>query len=169
MNSSARLTPRSCTGSYQQTLIGAGETLLEPRVPGATVAADSRNSREIGENAGQSGASPPQVQRVDRRLSHETITELVQDYRDGVSTPELRQRYELSQGSVIKILHRHGVQMRGHGMTDGDLPAAAELYCRGATLAQLGKRFGVSPNAVRRALKSAGIVMRPRGGRKPRS
>jgi hypothetical protein len=111
----------------------------------------------------------PQVQRVDRRLAAETIAELVQAYRDGVPTPELRQRYELSQGSVIKILHRHGVQMRSHGMTDGDLPAAAELYCRGATLAQLGKRFGVSPNAVRRALKSAGIVMRPRGGRKPRS
>jgi hypothetical protein len=135
-----------------------------------------RRLRQIVEIAEKSAKTPvrevpppPQVQRVDRRLTPQTITELVQDYRDGVSTPELRQRYELSQGSVIKILHRHGVQMRGHGMTDDDLPAAAELYCRGATLAQLGKRFGVSPNAVRRALKSAGIVMRPRGGRKPRS
>jgi hypothetical protein len=110
-----------------------------------------------------------QIHRVDRRLSAEAIAELVQAYRDGASTTELRRRYELSQGSVIKILHSHGVEMRGHGMTDDDLPAAADLYCRGATLAQLGERFGVSPNAVRRALTSAGVVMRPRGGCKPRS
>jgi len=44
----------------------------------------------------------------------------------------------------------------------------AELYRRGATLAHLGERFGVSPNAVRRALVAAGVVMRPRGGSKPR-
>jgi hypothetical protein len=97
-------------------------------------------------------------------MSAEAIAEMVQAYRDGASTTELRRRYELSQGSVIKILHRHGVKMRGHGMTDDDLPAAAELYCRGATLAQLGERFGVSANAVRRALASAGVVIRPRGG-----
>jgi transposase-like protein len=103
------------------------------------------------------------IQRIDRRLSAETIAELVHAYRDGASTTELRRRYGLSQGSVIKILHSHRVEMRGHGMTDDDLPAAAELYRRGATLAQLGERFGVSPNAVRRALTSAGVVMRPRG------
>ena len=109
----------------------------------------------------------PQTQRVDRRLCAETIAELVQAYRDGVGTPELRQRYDLSQGSVIKILHQHGVEMRGQGLADGDIPTATELYRSGATLSRLGERFGVSPNAVRRALVSAGVVMRPRGGSKP--
>jgi hypothetical protein len=110
----------------------------------------------------------PQVQRVDRRLSAETIAELVQAYRDGASTTDLRQRYELSQGSVIKILHSHGVEMRGQGLTDDEVTTAAELHSDGKTLAQLGERFGVSPNAVRRALMSAGVVMRARGGSKPR-
>jgi hypothetical protein len=110
----------------------------------------------------------PQVQRLDRRLSAETVAELVQAYRDGVGTPELRRRYDLSQGSVIRILHRHGVQMRNQGLADGDIATAAELYRGGATLARLGERFGVSPNAVRRALIS-GEVMRARGGSKPRS
>jgi hypothetical protein len=109
----------------------------------------------------------PQAQQVDRRLSAETIAEVVQAYRNGVSTTQLRQRYELSQGSVIKILHEHGVEMRGQGLADGDAPTAAELYRSGATLAQLGERFGVSPNAVRRALVSAGVAMRPRGVSKP--
>jgi hypothetical protein len=109
----------------------------------------------------------PQVQRIDRRLSAKTVAELVEAYRDGVGTPELRQRYKLSQGSVIKILHSHGVQMRGQGLAASNVAAAAEQYCGGVTLAQLGERFGVSPNAVRRALVSAGVAMRARGGSKP--
>jgi transposase-like protein len=108
-----------------------------------------------------------QMHRVDRRLSAETIAELVQMYRDGASTTQLRKRYDLSQGSVIKILHEHGVAMRRQGLADGDVPAAAELYRGGATLVQLGERFGVSPNAVRRALASSGVVIRPRRGSKP--
>ncbi len=114
-------------------------------------------------------ASPlPQVQQVDRRLPASTIAELVQAYQDGVSTIQLRERFELSQGSVIKILHSHGVQMRNQGLADSDVAVAAELYRSGATLAQLGERFGVSANAVRRVLVSAGVVMRARGGSKPR-
>lgn len=110
----------------------------------------------------------PQTQRVDRRLSAETIAELVQAYRDGASTTKLRQRYELSQGSVINILHEHCVDMRNQGLADGDLSVAAKLYCDGATLAQLGVQFGVSPNAVRRALVAVGVVMRSRGGSRSR-
>jgi uncharacterized protein (DUF433 family) len=110
----------------------------------------------------------PQVQRVDRRLSAQTITELVQAYRAGVSTPELRAQYDLSQGSVIKILHSHGVTMRNQGLGDEDVRVAAELYRRGATLAQVGAKYDVSPNTVRRALFSAGVTIRPRGVTSPR-
>ena len=82
--------------------------------------------------------SLPQAQRVDRRLSPETIAELVQAYRDGASTTELRRHYELSQGSVIKLLHEHSVAMRNQGLVGGDVAIATELYQSGATLAQLG-------------------------------
>src|ERR1700757_3677671 len=107
-----------------------------------------------------------QTQRIDRRLSSETIVELVQAYRDGASTTELRRRYDLSQGSVIKILHGHGVEMRGQGLAESDIPTAIDLYRDGATLAQLGERFGLSLNAVRRALMAGGVTMRARGGSK---
>jgi hypothetical protein len=114
-------------------------------------------------------SSPPQVQRVDRRLPAGTIAELVQAYRDGVSTPELRRQYELSQGSVIKILHSRGVVMRNQGLVDTDIAIAAELYRSGKTLAELGEQCGVSPNAVRRTLISSDVVMRARGGSSPRA
>jgi hypothetical protein len=131
-----------------------------------------RRMVEMAEKSAKKQVRTPEpvvlVQRVDRRMSAETIAELVQAYRDGVPTTRLRERYALSQGSVIKLLHEHGVEMRGQGLADSDVSAAAELYRGGMTLAQLGNRFGVSPNAVRRALVAAGVVMRARGGSKPR-
>jgi hypothetical protein len=66
------------------------------------------------------------------------MVELMKRY-SSASTTELRRRHELSQGSVIKILHEHGVVMRGQGLGDGDVSTAAELYRAGATLAQLGQ------------------------------
>ena len=78
---------------------------------------------------------------MDRRLSPDTIAELVQAYRDGASTTELRRHYELSQGSVIKLLHEHSVAMRNQGPVGGDVATATQLYQSGATLAQLGERF----------------------------
>jgi hypothetical protein len=110
----------------------------------------------------------PQVHRVDRRLSPDSIAALVQAYQDGVPTTQLRERFELGHGTVIRILHGHGVVMRNQGLADPDVATAAELYRGGATLAQLGEWFEVSPNAVRRALIAAGVVMRARGGSRPK-
>ncbi len=70
----------------------------------------------------------PKMRRIDRRLSAEIIAELVQAYRDGTATTELRQRYDLSQGSVIKILHDHDVAMRRQGLTGHDAATAAKFY-----------------------------------------
>lgn len=111
----------------------------------------------------------PQVHRVDRRLSAETIAALVQAYQDGVPTTQLRERFELGHGTVIRLLHEHGVVMRGQGLDESNVATAVELYRAGATLAQLGEQFEVSPNAVRRALIAVGVVMRAPGGSKPRS
>lgn len=108
----------------------------------------------------------PRQRRIDHRLSAAVVAELVQTYRDGAPTTELLQRYDLSKGSIIKLLHAHGVQMRRQGLSDADKTTAASLYRDGATLAQLGARFSVSPNVVRRALIAAGVMLRPRGGSK---
>jgi hypothetical protein len=111
----------------------------------------------------------PARHRLDQRLDAAVVEELVAAYQAGVATGELRQRYGLSQGSVLKLLRGHDVTMRWQGLTEPDKLVAADLCRNGATLAQLGTRFGVSPNVVRRALLAAGVAMRARGGSKPRS
>ena len=131
-----------------------------------------RRMVEMSEKSAEMPPRPPeriaQIHRIDRRLPADTIAELVQAYQDGASTTELRCQYEISQGSVVKILHEHDVEMRNQGLADSDVSAAADQYRAGATLAQLGGQFGISPNAVRRALVAAGVAMPPRGGSKPR-
>ena len=112
------------------------------------------------------GSPPlPQVQLVDRLLSAQTIAELVQAYRDGATTPELRQRYGLNQGSVLKVLRKHDVTMRARGLSKSksDIPIAAELYRSGDTLAQIGRQFGSAPNTLRKVLIEVGVTIRPRG------
>ncbi len=69
---------------------------------------------------------------------------------------------------MLKLLRAHGVELRWQGLDEADKVVAIELYRDGATLAQLGSQFGVSPNVVRRVLLAAGVVMRPRGGSRPR-
>ena len=59
------------------------------------------------------------------------------------------------------------VQAYRDGLTNHDAAIVATLYRSGATLAQLSEQFDVSYSAVRRALVSVGVVLRPRGGSKP--
>jgi hypothetical protein len=55
--------------------------------------------------------------------------------------------------------------MRNQELAAKDITTVADLYRDGATLAQLGRRFAVSPNAVRRALMAACVVMRSGGSK----
>lgn len=106
----------------------------------------------------------PSESRVDRRLSGETIAELVQAYQGGMTTAQLRQRYSLSQGSVIKLLRQHGVPMRRQGLTDEQIETAIQKYEAGQSLATIGRKLGVDHGTVWRALKKRGVQMRDTRG-----
>ncbi|BBX25032.1 hypothetical protein MALV_01570 [Mycolicibacterium alvei] len=86
-------------------------------------------------------------------------------YKDGTGTPELRSRYNLSQGSVLKILHSHGVTMRRQGITDEQIDDAVHLYELGESLAKIGAHLGAEAGTVRRALLNRGVRMRDTHGR----
>ena len=55
--------------------------------------------------------------RLYRRLSPETIAELVAAYEAGESTNSLCRRFGISKGGVLKLLADHNIAMRQQPMT----------------------------------------------------
>ncbi|WP_418001557.1 hypothetical protein ACNO8X_14565 [Mycobacterium sp. PDNC021] len=71
-----------------------------------------------------------QTRKLDRRLSSDTVAELVAAYQSGVSTNQLCEQYSISKGGVLKLLADHGVAMRQQPMTDAEINQAVHLYVR---------------------------------------
>ncbi|MDE1674847.1 helix-turn-helix domain-containing protein [Nocardia gipuzkoensis] len=105
--------------------------------------------------------STVQPRRLDRRLSPAEIAELVDAYRGGTATTELRKRYELSQGGLLKILKQHDVKMRYQPMTDDEIDWAVRLYSEGQSFNSIARRLGKSKGSVWRALRGRGVETRP--------
>lgn len=106
--------------------------------------------------------------KVTRRLSADTIAELVEAYRQGTSTLELQKRYDLGKGTVLKLLADHNVPMRQQQhLTEAQIDKAVEQYQAGDSLATIAKQIGSTATTVRRLLQARGVVMRPAGGANP--
>lgn len=69
-----------------------------------------------------------QPRRLDRRLSADTVADLVRAYRSGTSTGKLCEIHHLSKGGLLKILAEHGVEMRYQPMTADEIDWAVRLY-----------------------------------------
>jgi hypothetical protein len=52
---------------------------------------------------------------LERRLGHAAVDQLIAAYRSGTSTRELASRYGVAKSSVIRVLRRHGMQLRPQG------------------------------------------------------
>ncbi|WP_280378055.1 helix-turn-helix domain-containing protein [Nocardia wallacei] len=105
--------------------------------------------------------APPKARRIDRRLPPETVAELVAAYEAGTGTPELCKRYSISEGSILKLLTDHGIQMRRQGLTDTQIRRAEKLYADGNSLRTIANQLGSSFSTVREALIARGVQMRP--------
>ncbi|HYB82938.1 MAG TPA: helix-turn-helix domain-containing protein [Mycobacterium sp.] len=91
--------------------------------------------------------------RLDRRLSPDTIAELVAAYRTGTSTNELCRRHGISKGGVLKILAEHGVAMRHQPMTRDEIDQAVQLYVNEElSIRSIATKLGKSKGSVWKAL-----------------
>lgn len=97
---------------------------------------------------------------MDRRLSRAALAQLIADYEAGAPTTDLMTRYELGKGTVLRVLRRAGVQMRGQGARNIDIGQAAALYATGWSLKQLGTYFDCDAETMRKELKTHGVRMR---------
>jgi hypothetical protein len=106
------------------------------------------------------GATAPRVHNAQKRLGPELVAQLVADYQAGDSTPKLMSKYGIGKGAALSILEHHGVPRRNQGLSDADIPRAAELYQAGQSLRAVAGHFGCDAETVRKALHASGIAVR---------
>jgi hypothetical protein len=54
-------------------------------------------------------------QRVEQRLGHELISQIIGEYVSGMSSVRLAARYGIGKGTVLRLLREHGVVVRRRG------------------------------------------------------
>jgi transcriptional regulator of aromatic amino acid metabolism len=59
--------------------------------------------------------SPGHIHRAVQRLDSAVIEQLLQDYRDGLSTRQLATKYQLGKSTILRLLRRYGVLVRPRG------------------------------------------------------
>jgi hypothetical protein len=100
------------------------------------------------------------IHNARRRLGPEQIGQLVGDYEAGSPSTKLMDQYGLGKGTVLALLRKHGVKLRGQGVRNIDVQQGIELYQAGWSLKQLGAEFDCDAETVRKALRAAGVQMR---------
>jgi DNA-binding NarL/FixJ family response regulator len=105
---------------------------------------------------------PPK--QVHRRLSPTEVDDLVTQYQAGETVKYLAARHNIHRYTVSSILDRQHVPRRRSGIPSERLHEVVSAYLAGASLAVIGAEMFVDPATVSRALRQAGVSIRPRRG-----
>jgi DNA-binding CsgD family transcriptional regulator len=101
-----------------------------------------------------------------RRLTPAEVTQLIELYRDGLSTYKLARQYGTDRHTIANHLRRGGVQLRPRQkMTPQLAEQAKRLYGDGYSLAVISKQLGFSPTTIGKALTNDGMKLRDPHGR----
>ena len=106
------------------------------------------------------------VKQVQRRLTLEQQSEVVQRYQAGAQMSYLAQHFGVHRSTVSAILKRHGVSTRQSGLSADQIDRAVLLYGQGKSLAMIGNELGVDADTVHARLREQGVSMRDTHGRK---
>lgn len=105
---------------------------------------------------------------VQRRLGPDEVAALVAAYRKSVPVEELAASFRVNRTTVLGHVRRHGTPKRDRRALQGaDLERAIELYVGGWSADWVGRELKVAASTVRRALKDAGVTLRPKGRPRP--
>jgi uncharacterized protein (DUF433 family) len=106
-------------------------------------------------------ASAREPYKLDQRLGEARVSELIRRYEAGETSRQLAAAFGLGASSVKELLHRRGAKVRHKvGLTSTQVDTAVALYQDGWLLREIGKKFEVSRDAVRLALRERGVVLR---------
>jgi|1185.fasta_scaffold301550_1 transposase len=101
--------------------------------------------------------------QIQRHLSADDVLSVIAAYEQGATIDELATRFGVHRTTVMAHLERQGAPRRC-GTVTKNLNEATRLYEQGWSLARVGDHFGVDGETVRRALRAAGVTLRPRRG-----
>ncbi|MHB2024881.1 MAG: helix-turn-helix domain-containing protein [Mycobacteriales bacterium] len=106
----------------------------------------------------------PRTLPVQRRLGPEEVAALVAAYRQGVPVEELATSFRVNRTTVLWHARRHGIAKRDRrALRLDDVERAAKLYAEGQSAEWVARELQVAASTVRRALKDAGVTVRPKG------
>ena len=110
-------------------------------------------------------SSPPSMdrapaRRIRRRLSSDTVAQLVKRYEAGEHTPALSREFGISRSRLCTLLRSEGVTLRRRPIDGDSSKRAANLYVQGASIQDVAKTTGYSYGTVRRALLDMGVPVR---------
>ena len=108
----------------------------------------------------------PRVHTITKRLDQATVVQLLADHQAGVSTTQLTATYHLGKGTVLRLLHSHGVPPRRQPLTEAEIQQAIQLYGQGQSLAAVGRQLGCDHSVIRSVLERAGVPRRQGHGRR---
>lgn len=99
--------------------------------------------------------------RTFESLAVDLQKKIAKEYQSGETMVVLSVRHQISVPSVRDMLVKAGVEIRKKGGTRNQDPKRAEkmakLYREGATLADIGKQFGLTRERVRQILRKHGV------------
>ena len=95
-----------------------------------------------------------------------SVADIATAYQNGRSLEELARQFGAHRRTVADHLERLGVARRVNlpKLAPPDIERAILRYQAGDSLATVGKALKVDPSTIQRALRRAGVAIRPRPG-----
>lgn len=131
--------------AFRRELIASGEDRLQP------AANEMKKPRHITHQT---------------RLNPEQQKQAALRYATGEPVKTVCADFNIHRSTLHEICKRLGVERKRTSQRAAQKSKARELYQDGYTLADIAKRFNVSPGTIRRMLEELGVGIRPRGRRR---
>jgi DNA-binding CsgD family transcriptional regulator len=100
----------------------------------------------------------------EQTLGANTVDAIVADYKDGLSTVKLAEKFGIHASTVALYLERAGVDRRQPGPEAARVAEAKALYEGGLSLEEVGDQMGTTDTAIYNWLKGDGVQLRPPAG-----
>lgn len=98
-------------------------------------------------------------------VTPEALQEMIAEYEAGASLISIATARKLGKQTVSRLLSESGVRIRRQGLNDDQVAHASRAYLSGQTTREIADNLGVGHSMVWRALKGAGVELRPNSRR----